>query len=120
MTVIEGNRIIAKFMGITPIPAGTQSIGTIAAPHVSEAFLKYDSSWDGLMPVIEKIEHLYNDSLEVIVSSNKCWIELATQYALAYDVHLPSEFLNREDTKLESAYKTVVEFILFYNAATTS
>lgn len=48
------NELIANFMGLVVVPSGTKPIGEIEYPEVSEAFLKYSTSWDALMPVVEK------------------------------------------------------------------
>lgn len=69
--IIEGNKLIAKFMGargyylnedIITYPAGDNpepSINNGTATH-NIYDLKYHSSWDWLMPVMEKIGQEYN------------------------------------------------------------
>lgn len=49
----EDNVLIAKFMGgvLSSVPNGTYSVNRLSE-------LKYHSSWDWLMPVVEKIEGL--------------------------------------------------------------
>lgn len=53
MTVLEANCLIAKFMGLLPIPAGTKALGKIKLPEISDALLKYERSWEALMPVVD-------------------------------------------------------------------
>lgn len=50
-TIEEKNSTIARFMGITPVPAGTKRLGDIKPPEESIAFLNYHERWDLLMPV---------------------------------------------------------------------
>lgn len=122
MTVLDANRMIAKFMGLTPVAAGTVSLGNIMAPHISEEFLKYEISWDWLMPVIEKISKipLIHDGVPEYHD---------TSYPLTFNmpdeegnvmVRFKGSFLNTAPTLIEAAYNAVIEFIEDYNAETTS
>lgn len=58
--IIEGNKLIAEFMGYEKHPTIEDCLRD---PQKSEhnfmhpSHLKYHSSWDWLMPVIEKISH---------------------------------------------------------------
>ena len=60
--------------------------------------MKYHSSWDWLMPVVEKIEHT-----SAYVNVKGCHVKISTWV----DVNAP--------TKLEAVHKAVVEFIKWYN-----
>lgn len=64
------------------------------------ADLKYHTSWDWLMPVVEKIE----DNGAVTVIKNGCKIET-----------LDNEFTTCGETTLISVYAAVVQFINWYN-----
>ena len=67
--------------------------------------LIFDSSWDWLMPVVEKIEQFeFNDGDKAFVKSfgeNKVRIN-------RFSLHM-------EETKLASMYEAVLEFIEWYN-----
>lgn len=82
-----------------------------------EGGLKYKESWDWLMPVVEKIESLYEGNIIVKIAFNNCSISICTQYYLAHDemVFNGIEF-HKEETKIKSVWKTVVEFIKWYNS----
>lgn len=95
-------------------------------------YFKYDTSWDWLMPVVEKIESLdlseygyqwegidgeteYNNgSICVEIEQDRCWIYMN----LSLD---PLHTLNEKTrgikfpTKIEAVYAAVVEFIEYYN-----
>ena len=92
------NKLIAEFMGIEVIPAGTIPIGQIKKGQKSEALLMYHSSWDWLMPVIEKISKIpfYEEGYPMF--------------------RFTGNPLFNGNTLIEVAYTAVVDFITFYNA----
>jgi len=85
--------------------------------------LKFHSSWDWLMPVVEKIENLklgnltfnndpyLNCCVEIEIIISHCNIHL---YA---DMKAYKDLINvkNETTKLNGTYKAVIEFIKWYN-----
>ena len=79
---MKDNKLIAEFMGLN-IDRGVQS-------DYMEHELKYDTSWDWLMPVVENIDHLQHEPVVSIEHS------LATR-------------------SIGDTYKAVVEFIKLYN-----
>lgn len=121
-TIKENNRIIAEFMGAKynkdtsfpmrhdelwlPIHGVCNFIGT------NGKRLRYDSSWDWLMSVVEKIESIIFDddtSFNVTIGS--------TNYCVIQD-SIGEVYESIEDygnSKLETVYKTVVQFIKWYN-----
>jgi hypothetical protein len=67
-------------------------------------YLKYHKSWDWLMPVVEKIETL---KFSVMVIGKYTRIQCPHPYKeFATDIC---------ETKIQSVYKAVVEFIKWYN-----
>lgn len=54
-TIEQMNEVIARFMGIEPVPSGTLPIGHMKRNEESIAFLNYHEEWGLLMPVVEKI-----------------------------------------------------------------
>ena len=113
------NKIIAEFMGVDIIPleqfvVGVQS--TIARIKIGRKdyicpmiegylleHLQYHTSWNWLMPVVEKIE---NFGFEIIIAESRCKIKHNTDHSI-------EELLNVDiiGTKRESTYQAVVEFI---------
>lgn len=57
-TIEQMNEVIARFMGIIPIPSGTKPLGEIKHPEEPIAFLNYHQRWGLLMPVVEKISKI--------------------------------------------------------------
>ena len=73
--------------------------------------LKFHSSWDWLMPIVQKIEGLKNHYIEIVEDS-----------AYVYDVSKFDDnqtdpvIITKGDTKIDAVYKAVVEFIKWYNS----
>ena len=66
---------------------------TLAIPTTPER-MKYATSWDWLMPVVEKIEQLHDSSYLCRIVSYRCIIY---------------------DSNIAAVYKSVVEFIKWHN-----
>ncbi len=81
--------------------------------------LKYDSNWEWLMPVVEKIESIddpHHGYFGVHISSNGCTIQatnLRTDKPMADPPHYFSDHCG--DTKIEATWNAVVNFIQWYN-----
>lgn len=69
----EYNRMCAEFMGFKVIPCGTIPIGKIKHPEISEAFLKYDTDWNWIMEVVDKINDPKN-GIMMSLHPNSCMI----------------------------------------------
>ena len=108
---IENNELIAEFMGLSE-PYYLPQYGNIRPNgEWKDEFninqLKYNSSWDWLMPVVEKIETL------------GFWIRMdyGDVFVVDDDSNIIIENPMHEDgyTKLSLVYQVVVEFITWYN-----
>jgi hypothetical protein len=107
--VLEGNKLIACFVGYK-YNIGFKSyelkkdgvvVNSIGLPLLMTGF-KYNSSWDWLMPVVEKIESIKNsDDYEVDIFGKCC--------------DIGGQFEGVCKTKIEGTYKAVVEFIKWHN-----
>lgn len=118
MKTEEGNKLIAEFMGaiLKPYPRDQlpsyyydQSVCKTPTPSSSlwwgEWELQYHSSWDWLMPVVEKIEDLGNI---FTISQTYCNIQ--------EDKHNVSVTgVKYGKTKMEAVYQAVIQFIMWYN-----
>lgn len=135
---IENNKLIAEFMGmkshfkkggLTKVYLNGENVGIeqdweCYYPKLNKSItpieMKYHNSWDWLMPVVEKIETLFNDGIDVDIFSDGTVI---TQHRFEENEYLTEgeeivrltkaeiEF----DTKIEHTYQAVVEFIKWYN-----
>lgn len=85
--ITERNKLIAQFMGLSHLHNQTR-VET----------LKYHSSWDWLMPVVEKIEKTF-----AYVNIKGCAVNIST----IIETSAP--------TKIEATWIAVVMFIKWYN-----
>jgi len=111
--ILEGDKLIAKFMevlyGTKEFPKHWYSNDLIDG-HRAHSELKYHSSWDWLMPIIDKIE-----------SIDGCSFKVGLQFAFAYvqGISLHDEpFVVRAigENRIGTAYNLVVRFIKWYNS----
>jgi hypothetical protein len=106
MNTQENNKLIAEFMGYPNIANDEDKRDYL------EDCLKYHKSWDWLMPVVEKIESFIfdeNNSYNVTIGS--------TNYCIIQDSNGDSVEIIKDngETKLETVYQAVVQFINQYN-----
>jgi len=117
MNTTKGNKLIAEFMGVSPVGSGAsdkepnwydgwelQKAGLpfkcgIMGNGTHE--LPFHSSWDWLMPVVEKIENESDSIIEIELDN----AHISGDFKLS--VH--------EHSKIESVYTAVVKFIQWYN-----
>lgn len=96
MNIQEGNKLIAEFMGKHIPPQ---------ARHGNMNFWQYHKSWNHLMPVVEKIGY-------------KAYVAIETRATAIEDKgNVISLVLGTSEnpTMLDNTYKTVIEFIKWYN-----
>lgn len=116
----ECNKLIAEFMindkGVLITPDCEYMTGNIIKSYDTimdeEDELDYHSSWDWLMPVVEKIESLKGDNWIVLVTIKHC--QCSIKYFHLYK-EKRVEFITGCSTKRKAIYKVVVEFIKWYN-----
>lgn len=114
MNTTESNKLIAEFMGATFFKDGSydeypkEMKGEVWGDQIDN-FLKYHTSWDWLMPVVEKIEGLppVPDKDKYEVNIDGCYCEIG-----AFFIQVTGE------TKLQATYAAVVGFITWYNSLT--
>ena len=126
MKTTENNRLIALFMGSEEDHNGefdlfgTSSLGNVfqdveadnsdAKHFFSPEEMKFHNNWDWLMPVVEKIETIFNGDIPIVsISQESCEIEF---YDYQRDDQ-PTYFAH--GGKLKSTLDCVVSFIEWYN-----
>ena len=101
------NELIAEFMGET-VYASRSEMNSVPIKELKPYYLldqlEYDTSWDWLMPVVEKIEKTCGAS-----------VEMRQQYCGI--IHHLSKWQTSYTwgTKIGSTYKAVVSFIKWYS-----
>tara|TARA_B110000285_G_scaffold189_1_gene265 strand:- start:1722 stop:2045 length:324 start_codon:yes stop_codon:yes gene_type:complete len=103
---MKNNKLIAEFMGMTYGDPNDNSIMTQTTPQGNEIVpiesMDYHSSWDWLMPVIDKISGIKNWSINATLD----WLS-------------ESEFNIQQESDgfytIEDVYLAVVEFIKLTN-----
>lgn len=129
--ISKGNKLIALFMGAEIMGSKTSPQGIVEIQSIAfkedgsfkesirdfERQLKYHSSWNWLMPVIEKISEYKYENSELNIdrayprtfgmSSNK-----DSSLKLFRFNRMP---LHQSETLIEASWKAVIEFIEYYN-----
>ena len=109
---IENNKIIAEFMGKKEIITENQFLAMEHKAHNPTIieYLKYDTDWNWLMEVVEKINATTNYTL--VIQSMGCYV---------CDVNSGKHITNptgnwQPDEIIKSVYEVIVEFIKWYNS----
>lgn len=119
MDIIKGNKAIHEFMGWKWFDKRFPRNHGIGAPEVFEGTndiiiqkAKYHSSWDLLMPVVEKIESGGNYQVEIDLFS--CYIMETKSLIDNSEILIESH----EGKKIDAVWQAVVEFIKKHNSHT--
>ena len=105
MEPTENNKLIAEFMRVVFHDDENQYYNADGL-HIGNT-LQYHTSWDWLMPVVEKIEYSYKYDVEILQYGTRVLengVEIITNVA---DFSF--------DKKIEHCYDAVVEFINSYD-----
>lgn len=99
-TTEENNRLITEFMGAS----GFDMLGEKVEP-------KYHTSWDWLVPVVEKIESFEDENRCKLYNfqSEQCFVTIVVNHTSEDIVDVDA------DSRLEATYQAVVKFIEYYN-----
>jgi hypothetical protein len=133
---MNNNKLIAEFMGVKPLGGSTEyemygvldciEDGVDEQHFFLEEQLLFHTSWDWLMPVVEKIEEIAVDDDDLTVKEHRYQVDMSYTQCSIYDrVRDGGEPCNSEypfliasadmGTKLSSTHQAVVEFIKTYN-----
>ena len=106
---MKSNKLIAEFMGLETIDRCyfehlTKEGDRELTHHI---LLKYHTSWDWLMPVVDKIESFTDDNklCKYNVNIEQWWVEIIDNQTSDEIVFVDG------DDKILATYKAVVEFI---------
>jgi len=116
----NGNKLIAEFMGNT--------VHELDVPHILED-TEYHTSWDWLMPVVDKIEREHKANFRIKCTWNEFTEhsihqvivnieqgEMSKDKSCIYDSKKIYDYVgDAVKCKREATYKAVVEFIKWYN-----
>ena len=142
----ENNKLIAEFMGLKYEPYYLPQYKTIQykygefveSEHFNKEELKYNTSFDWLMEVVEKIESLGSSKIMNTILYSRfevkhnqvllCWnkdnnyqikIETLQDWQKGYKSTSYKDYrrvdINKDTTKLEAIYLVCIEFIKWYN-----
>jgi hypothetical protein len=107
MTTTDNNKLLAEFLGYTqPHPDYPHTTYWYKKDEAPLTMLSFDTDWNWLMSVVEKIEDLGND------------VSITTNYIqIAFDEG--EQFIVAEDTKIkiDTLYNACVEFVKWYNSS---
>ena len=97
----DNNKLIADFMGKEWHKEFFKDVFIISPSNIT---YKFDTDWNWLMPVVEKIETTNNGCTLVIIEDERCHID--NQNGIEID--------SVGHTKIEATYNAVIEFIKQY------
>jgi hypothetical protein len=131
MNIKEGNKLIAEFLGAEikdntycfhlGNPAYQIQIEQMSFEDIGR--LQYHTSWDWLMPVVEKIESIHNKHdgyYAVYIGSNSCTIQGTELHRALKDIEgYGAVYFDNvtNGTKIESTWQAVIHFIQWYKEA---
>lgn len=104
---IASNALIAEFLGYFETETGYYYNHDLEKGFAKNSDV-YLTSWDWLMPVVEKIEGLSKAGETYMVSITKISVRISFKGSRLVDLPI-------DDTKIEAVYNAVIEFIKCYN-----
>ncbi len=107
MENIENNKLIAEFLNVTKNLHLYEH--PITGEYVDLESIDFESDWNLLMIIVEKIESLLPDDSVVTIEHKSCWIPI-------YDDEQHFGIEGRGETKkIQAVYYACVEFVKWYN-----
>ena len=102
MTLQEKQILLAEFLGFKTFIRGKDTVCIGDYEKDGDKIVKFDSDWNWIMQVVEKIEKLYH--LHGVRIEGK-WCYIITN----------KNFDVRAETKLEAVFEACVQFVEWYN-----
>ena len=106
MNTTENNRLLAEFMKLDTAFNDRFSINPMTRYGCWE-LMKYDTNWNWLMKVVEKIE-----SLGFTFTIRLKWVKISKTHNSDEVILIRWE---EDETKIEAVYNACLEFIEWYN-----
>ena len=117
-TTMENNKLIAEFMGydISTIASSGVEVVEFESKDTKVENLKYHTSWDWLMPVVERINNTHSDTY-----GNYYSFQIGNGFVWV-DPHMGSRIFfsgndidHKDEPMISKVHRGVVEFIKEYN-----
>lgn len=118
--ILENNKLMAKFLGAKQYDETDDFIyfdetnNIFSNDTISLKNLKFNTDWNWLMEVVEKIENWEGEQFYIIhsMSFNKRSISIKTE---SNRVFKNIEIFYNKGEKIQATYKACAEFIKWYN-----
>lgn len=120
MNTIENNKLIAEFMGatirMTDMNPENNTVFLSGETYFQDR-LQFHTSWEWLMPVVEKIEEIALEEVEGSYKVHRFNVIIESFYCIVTDGRYEHRELIVADDgdKKSNVYYAVVEFIKWYN-----
>ena len=113
--VLEGNQLIADFMGVTLEGSERNGFFYVGVPEPFTRHLGYHASWDWMMPVAEKINAMGKAfSLAVFKNYVSLTIEKGGKFYKDFS-YSHAEYITAEQTGKIAMFKLLVSFVKWQN-----
>jgi hypothetical protein len=107
--ILEGNKLIAEFVGYKQHNHGSYKTFEIDGRHIYESVVQYNTKWEWLMPVVEKIESM-GTIIEIWLSLGKgCRITKGS-----FKDPIKTIATTESNSTIEAVWLAVIEFIKWY------
>lgn len=118
MNTEDNNKMIAEFMGMKY--SDKRSFNDGEWTHSIKSLSRFHTSWDWLMPVVEKIRNVTSYdrdrfSTEVVIYGNKTTIKSGGYGEKKHSKFFFNKTIRGANNTTEATYYAVVEFIKWYN-----
>ena len=108
MNTETNNKLMAEFMGLTrDRPSPDMFFNMEDCPNAVSFEVKYNTDWNWLMAVVEKIE-----SMDFVLNIRQGHVSIVNNSGKT-PFYTGSDIV--EESKIESVYNTCIEFIKWYN-----
>ena len=115
-TIQENNKLIAEFLGYSqPHPEYQNTTYWYKKGLPPLTILSFDTDWNALMEVINKIENTNIQKLSFNFNIQKDRVSLYYTHTIEPKKQIEMWFEWGQKTKIKNTYKIVVEFIEWYN-----